>query len=129
MDEVREISQAEFDSYLESLIQGDFWMPRSDAHDNRLAIEYIASELEKAGILVILFSPPVHPDFLSSIPSGHWDEFNESRDELSQQYHFVDWTWETWAEGDFTDPHHFSENGRKQICSELAPVISEYLES
>jgi len=129
MDEAGEISQEEFDAYLESLIGGDFWMPRSNSHDNRIALEYIASELDSAGIEVILFSPPVHPDFLSAIPRGHWDEFNKSKDQMSQEYRFVDWTWEVWEEKMFVDPHHFSESGRLKICSELGAVIGEYLES
>ena len=121
------IEGSDFSDYIGDLVEGDFWKPSSENHSNRLAIEHISSELENAGIEVIFFSAPVHPEFLNSIPDSHWDQFNNSRDYFSKSFHFIDWTWETWAPEDFTDPHHFSEQGKIMLCKELTSEIEDYL--
>ena len=123
------ISEEEFSDYTEDLVEGDFWKPSSDYHLNRVAIEHISSELENSGIEVVFFSAPVHPEFLNSIPDSHWDQFNDSRDELSQNFHFIDWKWETWAPEDFTDPHHFSEQGKIRLCEDLTSEIEDHIGS
>ena len=123
------ISEEEFSDYIENLVEGDFWKPSSDNHPNRVAIEHISSELENSGIEVVFFSAPVHPEFLNSIPDSHWDQFNDSRDELSQNFHFIDWTWETWVPEDFTDPHHFSEQGKIRLCEDLTSEIEDHIGS
>ena len=126
-DTPRVMGEDDFSDYIQDLVMGDFWQPSSDNHPNRLAIDYISSELDNSGIEVVFLSAPVHPEFLNSIPNSHWDEFNDSRDEISQNFHFIDWTWENWGAEDFSDPHHFSELGKKRLCKDLASEINYLL--
>jgi hypothetical protein len=111
------------DDYIELLVESDFWTPDGGNHSNRLAIEHIVDELESNGIEVVLISTPVHPSFLSALPDGHWDQYNQTMVEFSKDRQFIDLTWEIWEEKNFVDPQHFSQTGRENLCSYLSPII------
>ena len=121
------LSQEEMDDYIELLVESNFWQPDGGNHTNRLAIEYIVEEIELLGIEVVLISTPVHPSFLNALPEGHWDQYNETMEEFSKDRNFIDLTWEIWDEENFTDPQHFSETGRENLCNYLSPLIMDIL--
>ena len=127
-DEVREYSEEEFEEYLSHLLESSFWTPESGDHPNSMALKHIISRLDENGVTVVLFSPPVHPEFLKRNPSGRWDVFNESMEFFSEDFDLIDMTWEEWEEDSFDDPHHLSEEGRQRMCQELVPILDEIIE-
>ena len=127
IQQVVEISQEEMDDYIELLVGSNFWKPDAGNHANRLAIEHIVQEIESLGIEVVLISKPVHPSFLHHLPEGHWDQYNETMEEFSKDRHFIDLTWDIWGEENFTDPQHFSDTGRENLCNYLSPKIIDIL--
>lgn len=119
------LSDEEMSSTINQLINSPFFHPSSADHANRLALEHIIESLKSNGTDVILYGPAVHPDFLTQLPDGTWDEYNLSIDTLTEDgWTHYDRTFERWDEEHFNDPVHFSKIGRSAICTDIASIIA-----
>ena len=123
------LSEDDIDFSVGGLAAGEFWKPDSSNHRNRQAFDLLLSQLEESGIRVILLSLPVHSDFRGSLKDGWWDPFNETKLQLSEDFDFIDLTWEAWPDENFYDPVHFSELGRQKICEELSTRLDPLIEA
>ena len=122
------MSKEEMSIYIDAIYNSPFWHPSSEIHLNYVALNHIVESLENNGITVIFYSPPVHPDFLQAIPTGHWDEFNLSIKSIqTDSSYFIDQTFDIWDSNSFTDPIHFSYLGRDKICNDVGNIIDSIL--
>lgn len=122
------LSKEEMRIYVNDAAKSSFWTPSSNTHLNYMSLNHIVESLENNGITVIFYSPPVHPDFLQAIPSGHWDEFNLSIKSIqTNSSYFIDQTFDIWDSNSFTDPFHFSYLGRDKVCSSVGSIIDSIL--
>jgi len=122
------MSEEEMKIYIDKIKNSSFWKPSSENHLNNISLNHIVKSLEKNGIVVIFYSPPVHPDFLQALPPSHWDEFNYSMESLrAESRYFIDHTFEIWDSNLFTDPIHFSNLGRDEICNNFGSILDSIL--
>jgi len=122
------MSEEEMKIYIDRIQNSSFWKPSSENHLNNISLNHIVKSLEKNGIIVIFYSPPVHPDFLQALSPGHWDEFNYSMESLqAESRFFIDHTFEIWDSNLFTDPIHFSNLGRDEICNNFGSILDSIL--
>ncbi len=118
------LTEEEFQDYLNFIKNGEFWKPDLSDSRNKQAFDLILEELEVSGIEVLLLSLPIHTDLKSSLNPGWWDPFNQTYEELSQDYPYIDLTWDVWSDENFYDPVHLSEIGRQNVCLELSRQIN-----
>jgi len=117
------LTEDEFEEYLNYIKDGEFWKPELVNSANRRAFDLILEELEDAGVEVLLLSMPIHSELKTNLNPGWWDPFNETVEELSKDYHYIDLTWENWADENFYDPVHLSEVGRHNVCLGISDRI------
>jgi hypothetical protein len=120
-----ELSDEEFEIIVERLVNGQFWKPVHSNHRNMESFNYIVSQLEESGIVVVLLSLPLHSEFQDSLKDGWWDPFNETKLQMSEERDFIDLTWEDWPDDHFVDPVHLSTLGRQKSCEVISASLDQ----
>jgi hypothetical protein len=108
--------------------------PLHNGTRNHAALDYIISELIEADIEVVLVGMPHHPHKYPYLDPGQWDGYNHTIENLVETYDVdvVDFTWlekEGWAHEHFSDGNHLDDDGRKEFCERMTPLLDSLLES
>ena len=108
---------------------GANYNPQITSYGQRI-LEYEINTLVNNGIEVLLVVLPQHPDSLTFVPNGKWDELNQSINNFaeSESVFVFDQLWESgWSDQHFFDRNHLDDEGRFEFCNRLAPVINDVI--
>jgi hypothetical protein len=108
---------------------GANYNPQINSYGQRI-LEYEINTLVNNGIEVLLVVLPQHPDSLTFVPNGKWDELNQSINNFaeSESVFVFDQLWESgWFDQHFFDRNHLDDEGRFEFCNRLAPVINDVI--
>ncbi len=106
------------------------YKPAHYGSQSHAALDYEIETLLQSDIQVVLVGPPHHPLALSYVPENKWNGMNETLERYADWpgVTIADFTWsDGWIDDHFYDRNHLDDEGRKEFCNRLTPVVEAAL--